>query len=69
MSTTISAVILNLLATFLPLIGIEIGTEQLTTTMQVLVALGTGIWIWYQRTKLQVAPGGYGDVTASGKRK
>lgn len=68
MSTTISAVILNLLATLLPLIGIQIGTDELTTTIRVIVAIGTGLWIWAQRIKLQKAPGGFGDVKVSGAR-
>ena len=68
-STTISAVIVNLLATILPLLGIQIGTDQLTTTIQVIIALATGLWIWFQRTKLQAAPGGFGDVRGSGRRK
>lgn len=69
MSTTISAVIINLLSVGLPLLGISVGSEQLTTFVQVLIAIGTGVWIWYQRTTLQKAPGGIGDVSALGVRK
>lgn len=69
MSTTILAVIINLLATLLPLIGVDIGSEQLETAVQTIVAVVTGIWIWYQRTTLQKAPGGRGDVAASGLMK
>lgn len=69
MSTQIIAVVINLLATLLPLIGVQVGTDQLTNTIQVLVAIGTGVWIWYKRTTLQEAPFGKGDVTALGARK
>ena len=69
MSSTIAAVIINLLTVVLPLIGVTVGSEQLTTAVQVIVAIVTGAWIWYQRTTLQVAPSGVGDVTALGLRK
>jgi len=62
MSTTIIAVIVNLLAILLPYFGIELHTERLTDLVQTLVAIGTGIWIWYQRVKI-------GDVTTLGVRK
>jgi hypothetical protein len=61
MSTTIISVIINLLAMVLPLLGISVGTDQLTTTIQVLVAIGTGLWIWKERVKK-------GDVNIAGLR-
>lgn len=61
MSTTILAVIINLLATVLPLLGIEIGTEQLTTTVTTILAIGTGIYIWWARVQK-------GDVSKFGTR-
>lgn len=69
MSTTIGATIANLLATILPLLGIQVGSDELTKTIQVLVAIGSGLWIWYQRLTLQKAPSGFGDVNAIGARK
>ena len=69
MSTTIGATIANLLATILPLIGIQIGSDDLTKTIQVIVAIVTGLWVWYQRTTLQKAPAGFGDVTAFGTKE
>ena len=51
MSTTISAVIINLLSVILPLMGITIGSDALTTTIQTIIALGTGLWIWKERYK------------------
>lgn len=69
MSTTIAAVLINLLATLLPFIGVNAGSEQLTTTVQTLVAIGTGIYIWYRRTKMVAVSSGNGDVTAAGIKK
>jgi hypothetical protein len=61
MSNTIVAVILNLLATLLPLLGIQIGSDSLTTTIQTIVAIGTGLFIWYKRYQK-------GDITKIGVR-
>lgn len=61
-STTIGAVIVNILSMVLPKIGITIGTDELTSTMQVIITIVTGLWIWYQRVQR-------GDVTPLGKRK
>lgn len=69
MSTTIVAVIINFLSMGLPYLGISLGNDQLTATVQTLVALATGIWIWYQRTTLQKAPSNLGDVNAAGVKK
>lgn len=69
MSTTILAVIVNLLATLLPLINIDLGTAELTNAGQVIVAIVTGVWIWVQRTTLQKAPNGEGDVNLGGIKK
>lgn len=55
MSTTIIAVIINLLAMVLPKIGVQIGTDELTNTAQVIVALVSGIWVWIQNNKLHKA--------------
>lgn len=62
MSTTIIAVIVQLLAVLLPKIGIEVGSEALTTTVSTLAVVGSGVWIWVQRVKK-------GDVTTIGVRK
>ena len=62
MSTTISAVILNLLVVGLPYLGITVGDAALTTTIQTVTAIVTGLWIWYRRTTR-------GDVSALGMRK
>lgn len=62
MSQTISAVVINLLVMVLPLIGVSVGSEQLTNAVQVIVAIATGAWIWYRRVQV-------GDVTPLGLRK
>lgn len=67
-STTIAAVIVNLLSMLLPLIGVQVGSDQLTSTIQTIVAILTGAWIWYQRTTLQKAPNSEGDVNALGAK-
>lgn len=70
MSTQVIAVIITLLATFLPKLGITIGTEALTTTIQSILVVGSGLWIWYQRVhNLSRVPAGSGDVNAIGVRK
>ena len=51
MSTTIGSVLLQFAAILLPMLGIDVGTEQLTTTIQTLVIVLTGVWIWYERVK------------------
>jgi len=62
MSTTIIAVIINLLSVGLPYIGVTIGSGDLTTTVQTLVAVLTGIWIWFRRVQV-------GDISVAGIRK
>jgi hypothetical protein len=62
MSTTISAVIINLLSVLLPKVGVQVGSDELTVTIQTLVAVATGLWIWVERVKR-------GDVTPLGRRK
>ena len=61
MSQTIIAVFTMLLSQVLPLIGVEIGSDQLTDVISTIVAIGAGLWIWYRRVRV-------GDVTAAGKK-
>ena len=61
-STTYLAVIVNTLSFILPHLGITIGSEELTTTIQTVVTIATGLWILIQRK-------GFGGVTALGFRK
>lgn len=61
MSTTVIAVIVNLLVTVLPLVGITVDSGAVETTIQTLVAVLTGLWIWAERVKR-------GDVNEFGVR-
>ena len=62
MSTTIAAVIVQLLTIGLPLIGVTVGTQELTGAVQVIILVASGVWIWVQRVRV-------GDVSAFGVRK
>lgn len=62
MSQTIISVIVQLLTIGLPMIGVNAGSEQLTGTIQTIVLVATGIYIWYRRVRA-------GDVNAAGIRK
>lgn len=48
-STTIPAVIVQLLVVFLPMLGIQVGSDQMTVTIQTITVVITGLFIWYQR--------------------
>lgn len=62
MSQTIIAVFIQLLTFILPSIGVTVGSDQLTQTIQTVVAIVTGIWIYARRVQA-------GDVTKLGVRK
>ena len=62
MSITIVSVVVQLLAIFLPIIGVKVGSEQLTVTAQTLVVVVSGIVIWVRRLQM-------GDVTLLGFRR
>ena len=62
MSTTIASVFVQLAAILLPMLGITVGTDQLTQAVQTILVIGAGFWIWYQRVSK-------GDVTIVGSRK
>ncbi|MDZ4228252.1 MAG: hypothetical protein U1E54_03325 [Candidatus Levybacteria bacterium] len=62
MSTTIISVIINLLSVALPYIGVTVGTDELTTSVQTVIAIVTGLWIWFERVKR-------GDVNALGVKR
>ena len=48
-STTIASVIAQLLVIVLPMLGIQVGSDALTGTIQTIVLIGTGLWIWKER--------------------
>lgn len=62
MSTTIIAVIVNLLSVFLPKAGVQVGSDELTATIQTIVAVVSGLWIWRERVSR-------GDVNPLGFKK
>jgi hypothetical protein len=62
MSQTIVAVLVNLLSIILPKLGLEIGSEALTTTITTLLAIGSGLFIYLRRYQV-------GDISIVGKRK
>jgi len=49
MSHTYISVLVIFLVNFLPQLGIQIGDEALTTTIETLVTLGAGLWILVRR--------------------
>ena len=62
MSQTYIALIVSLLATFLPVFGIQLPSEQLTATVQTIVIIFSAIWIAIRRYK-------QGGITVMGFRK
>ena len=50
-STTYIAVIVGILAEALKLVGVEVGSEELTTTALVLVQLVSAVWVLIERFK------------------
>lgn len=62
MSKTIISVAVQLLALLLPVIGVTVGTEQLTSTIQTVVLIVTSLVIYISRINK-------GDVNPLGKRK
>lgn len=62
MSQTYSAVLVSLLAFFLPKLGVTVGSEELTAVVQAIVVAVSGVWVIVRRYR-------QGDVTALGLRK
>jgi uncharacterized membrane protein len=70
MSTQIIAVVVIILVQLLPKLGITVDSASLTSTIQTIVSIVAGLWIWYQRvTKLKRVEHGNSDVTPLGARK
>ena len=61
-STTYIAQIVTVLAVILPLFGIEASTEALTTTLQTVIVVASGVWTLVERYKK-------GDLKWFGSRK
>lgn len=62
MSQTYYAVFVNLLVQFLPAIGVKTDNQAVDSTIQLLFAIGTGLWVLIRRYK-------QGDITVLGSRK
>lgn len=61
-SQTISAVFIQLAVVLLPMLGVQVGSEQLTVAIQTFTVIATGLWIWMRRFQ-------EGGVTFLGARK
>ncbi len=44
--------IIAVLANVLPLLGVQVGSEALTTTLTTIVTIGAGLWIMVRRYKM-----------------
>ncbi len=62
MSQTYAAAIVVLLSQVLPLLGINVGTEALTTTLATVITVVAGLWVIVRRLQ-------NGDIDAFGRRK
>lgn len=62
MSQTIASVMIQLLTIILPIMGVRVGSDQLTSAIQTVIVVITGIYIWIRRVQQK-------DVTALGVRK
>lgn len=62
MSQIYIASIIGILAQVLPMLGIEVGSAELTTTLTTLITVLSGVWVMYRRY-------GAGDITIVGARK
>lgn len=66
-STSVVAIVVNLLVTLLPYIGVKVDGGSIDTTIQTLTAIVTGIWLWVQNRRLNTALAGTGkEVTLGG---
>jgi len=66
MSPTIVSLIILVLANVLPTIGINVGSEQLTSFIEVGVTLVTGLIIWVRHVSLKKTALGRKNVNAFG---
>jgi len=62
MSQTYIAIVISLLASVLPKLGVTVGSEELTTTVSVIITIASGLWALYRRYS-------QGDITIAGIRK
>lgn len=62
MSNTLIGVWVQVIVWIVKFTGIEVAPSAIQTTVETVLLLGSGLWIWYQRVKK-------GDVKWYGKRK
>lgn len=62
MSQTIISLLIVILADVLPKLGVTLGTNDLTTTVQTIVILGAAFWAYVRRY-------GVGDINLIGVKK
>lgn len=62
MSQTIISVLVIVLGTILPKIGVTLGNDTLTGFASTLVVIGAAVWVWIRRVRA-------GGVTFAGVRK
>lgn len=60
-SQTIVAVITQLLVVILPMFGVRVGSDSLTSALQTIAVIVTGLWIWVRRYQ-------EGDITVLGRK-
>lgn len=61
MSKTVISSAVAILVSLLPLIGVNVGSEQLTEAVQTIIVVVSGVVIWFERVRK-------GDVSVVGKR-
>jgi len=52
MSRIIIASFANILVVFLPMIGLQIGTDELTVTIQTIVVIVSSFYVWVRRVNM-----------------
>ena len=52
MSKIIASAAISLLAIGLPIIGVNVGSEQLTVTVQTIIVVVAQLWIWVSRVNM-----------------
>ena len=62
MSKTISMIFVQLAVVIFPMMGIQVGSAELTSVIQTITVIVSGLYIWYERVQK-------GDVTIFGSRK
>lgn len=62
MSKTIASVFVQLAVVILPMMGVRVGSDDLTVMVQTATVIVTGLWIWFERVQK-------GDVSFFGARK